>query len=84
MKIFVRNYEANIQSNDHYLSMSLWHNSLIRIDKKNQYITSNGAQKALLMKDSSTFLSFSEFKKRFHIETNFFTFHRLVSTITSI
>ena len=39
------NYEATIQSNDRYLSMSLWHDSLIRIDKK-QYITSNGAQKA--------------------------------------
>ena len=35
MKIWSEiSYKANIQSNDHYLSMSLWHNSLIRIDKK--------------------------------------------------
>ena len=31
------NYEATIQSNNNYLSMSLWHNSLIRIDKKPIY-----------------------------------------------
>ena len=73
------NYEATIQSNDHYFSMSLWHNSLIRIDKKTIYYKqccAKGIQTvAHLMKDSTTFLSFSEFKARFDIETNFLTFY---------
>ena len=82
------NYEATIQSNDHYLSMSLWHNSLIRIDKKPIYYKqwcAKGIQTvAHLMKDSTTFLSFPEFKERFDIETNFLTFYGLISAIKSV
>ena len=36
------------------------------------------------MKDSTTFLSFSEFKARFDIETNFLTFYGLISAIKSV
>ena len=89
MKIWSEiSYEANIQSKDHYLSMSLWHNSLIRIDKKPVYYKqwcAKGIQTvAHLMKDSTAFLSFSEFKERFDIETNFLTFHGLISAIKSV
>ena len=68
--------------------MSLWHNSLIRIDKKPIYYKqwcAKGIQTvAHLMKDSTTFLSFSEFKARFDIETNFLTFYGLISAIKSV
>ena len=89
MKIWSEiSYEANIQSNDHYLSMSLWHNSLIRIDKKPVYYKqwcAKGIQTVVhLMKDSIAFLSFSEFKERFDIETNFLTFHGLIYAIKSV
>ena len=36
------------------------------------------------MKDSTAFLSFSEFKERFDIETNFLIFHGLISAIKSV
>ena len=38
---------------------------------------------AHLTKDSTAFLSSSEFKERFDIETNFLTFHGLISAIKS-
>ena len=66
-------YENNT---DHFRSQSLWHNSLIRIDNRPIFYK-KWQQKGInrvshLMKDSDTFLSFSEFKDRYGItETNY-------------
>ena len=59
-------YDANVNSIDHFLSMCLWHNSLITIVKrpvvfKLRYL--KGVQHIThLMKDREIFLSFHEFK----------------------
>ena len=41
-------------------------------------------QMAHLMKDLDAFLSFHEFKERYDVETNFLTFHSLISAIKSL
>ena len=67
-----------VTSVDHYLSSSLWHNSLIKIDNRPVFYKSwyaKGVEHvAHLMKDSTTFLSYHEFEDRFGIKSNFLTF----------
>jgi len=67
-----------VTSIDHYLSSSLWHNSRIKIDNRPVFYKSwyaKGVEHvAHLMKDSTTFLSYHEFEKRFGIKSNFLTF----------
>ena len=60
-------YEDNLNSMEHFLSMSLWHNSLIRIENRPVYYKEwyvKGITKVShLMKDGNTFLSFYEFNE---------------------
>ena len=57
-------YDANVNSMDHLLSMSVWFNSLIRIDKRPVFFKSwylKGIEQIThLMKDRDTFLSFRD------------------------
>jgi len=59
--------EANVNSTDHFLSLPLWQNSLIRIDNRPVYYKSwsgKGIQKVTdLFKDPNTFLSSLELKE---------------------
>ena len=79
-------YENNT---DHFRFQSLWHNSLIRIDNRPIFYK-KWQQKGInrvshLMKDSDTFLSFSEFKDRYGItETNYLAFYGLLSALKKI
>ena len=81
-------YDANVNSTGHFLSMSVWHNSLIRIDKKPVFFKSwylKGIQQIThLRKDRDTFLSFHEFKECYDVQTNFLTFHSLISALKSL
>ena len=80
-------YEDNLNSMEHFLSMSLWHNSLIRIENRPAYYKEwyvKGITKVShLMKDANTFLSFYEFNERYNIKTNFFSFSGMVSSLKS-
>ena len=66
-------YERNVNSLDHFLSLPLWHNSLIRIDNKPvvyQSMYSKGIRiVADLLKDRNVFLSFHELKHRFNMKS---------------
>ena len=81
-------YDANVNSIDHFLSMNVWHNFLIRIDKRLVFFKSwnlKGIQQIThLMKDRDNFLSFHEFKERYDVQTNFLTFHSLISALKSL
>ena len=81
-------YDAKVNSIDHFLSMSVWHDSIIRIDKRPVFFKSwylKGIQQIThLMKDRDTFLSFHEFKERYDVQTNFLTFHSLLSALKSL
>ena len=76
-----------VTSIDHYLSSSLWHNSLIKIDYRPVFYKSwyaKGVKNvAHLMKDSTTFL-YHEFEKLFAIKSNFLAFQGLISALKSL
>ena len=81
-------YEANVNSIDHFLSLPLWHNSLIRIDHRPVYYTSwscKGIQNITdLLKDPNNFLSSHELQKRYNVKTNFLVLHALKSSLKSL
>ena len=81
-------YDANVNSIDHFLSMSVWYNSLLRIDKRPVFFKSwflKGIEQIThLMKDHDTFLSFHEFKERYDVQTNFLTFQSLISALKAL
>ena len=64
-----------VYSLDHFLSLPLWHNSLIRIDNNPVFYQSwysKGIRNvADLLKDRNVFLSLHELKHRFDVKTNF-------------
>ena len=78
-------YNGNTTSTEHLLSLPLWQNSLVRIGNKPVYYkswSSKGIQNVRhLMKDVHNFLSFTELKECFDIETNFLSYYGLVSCI---
>ena len=78
-------FEDTVKSMEHLLSLNLWHNSLVKVGKKPIYYKSwsaKGIQNVRhLMRDESKFLSFTEFKERFDIKTNFLTFYGVIFTI---
>ena len=81
-------FEDIVKSIGHLLSSNLWHNSLLRFGKKPIYYKSWSAKGILkvkhLMRDESKFLSFTEFKERFDIKTNFLTFYGVISFIKNL
>ena len=81
-------YEANVNSTDHFLSLPLWHNSLIRIYNRPVYYKSwscKGIQNVTdLFKDSNTFLSSHELQERYNAKTNFSVLHGLKSSLKSL
>ena len=78
-------YDDNITSTENFLSLPLWQNSLVRIGNKPLYYkswSSKGIQNVRhLMKDIDNLLSFTEFKERFDVKTNFLVYHGVVSCI---
>ena len=78
-------YNGNITSTEHFLSLPLWQNSIVKIGNKPVYHkswSSKGIQNVRhLMKDAHNFLSFPELKERFDIKTNFLVYHGLLSCI---
>ena len=81
-------YEANVNSTDHFLTLPLWHNSLIRIDNRPVYYKSwscKGIQNVTdLLKDPNTFLSPHELQERYNVKTNFLVLHGLKSSLKSL
>ena len=81
-------FEHTVKSMEHLLSLNLWHNSLVKVGKKPIYYKSwsaKGIQNVRhLMRDESKFLSFTEFKERFDIKTNFLTFYGVISFIKNL
>jgi len=81
-------FEDTVKSMQHLLSLNLWHNSLVKVGKKPIYYKSwsaKGIQKVKhLMRDENNFFSFTEFKERFDIKTNFLTFCGIISSIKSL
>ena len=79
------NYEDNISSKEQLLSQYLWLNSLIRVNNKPIHYTawsSQGIQNiGHLMENETRFLSFSEFKERYNVKTNFLSFCGVISAI---
>ena len=81
-------FEDTVKSIGHLLSSDVWHNSLLRFGKKPIYYKSWSAKGILkvkhFMRDESKFLSFTEFKERFDIKTNFLSFYGVISFIKNL
>ena len=81
-------YEANIYSVEQVKAQNLWRNSLIRVGNKAIHYkswSSKGVRNmGHLMKDSTHFLSFEDFKERFNIRTNFLTFQGVISAMKDL
>ena len=80
------NFDGNIDSNEQFLSMNLWHNSLIKVGNSPIYYKtwlSKGIREVgHLMKDENSFLSLADFRERFDIKTNFVTFNGIIIICT--
>ena len=81
-------YKANVNSTDHFLSLPLSHNSLIRIDNRPVYYKSwscKGIQNVTdLLKGHNTLLSSYELGQRYNVKTNFLVLHGLKSSLKSM
>ena len=70
-------YERNVNSLDHFLSLPLWHNSLIPMDNKpifyQSWYSKSVRNVADLLKDRNVLLSLHELKHRFNVKANFLT-----------
>ena len=81
-------FEDTVKSMEHFLSLNLWHNSLVKVGKKPIYYKSRsakGIQKIRhLMTDESKLLPFTEFKEQFDIKTNFLIFYGVISSIKDL
>ena len=70
-------YDDSITSTENLVSLPLWQNSLVRIGNKPIYYKSWSSKRIQnvrhLMKDTDNLLSFTEFKERFDVKTNFIT-----------
>ena len=77
-----------MNSIDHFLSLPLWHNSLIRIDNRPVYYKSwscKGIQNVTdLLKDPNNFLSSHGLQERYNVKTNFLVLHGLKSSLKSL
>ena len=77
-----------MNSTDHFLSLPLWHNSLIRIDNRPVYYKSwscKGIQNVTdLLKDPNTFLSSHELQERYNVKTNLLVLRGLKSSLKSL
>ena len=77
-----------MNSTDHFLSLPLWHNSLIRIDNRPVYYKSwscKGIQNVTgLLKDPNTFLSSHELQERYNVKTNLLVVRGLKSSLKSL
>ena len=77
-----------MNSIDHFLSLPLWHNYLIRIDNRPVYYKSwscKGIQNVTdLLKDPNNFLSSHELQERYNVKTNFLVLHGLKSSLKSL
>ena len=77
-----------MNSLDCFLSLPIWHNSLIRIDNKPVFYQpwySKGIRKVGdLLKDRNAFLSLHELKDPFDVKTNFLTLLSLLSSLNSL
>ena len=77
-----------MNSLDHFLSLPLWHNSLIRIDNKPivyQSLYSKGIRiVGDLLKDRNVLLSFHELKHRLNMKANFLSQLGLQSSLQSL
>ena len=77
-----------MNSTDHFLSLPLWHNSLIRINNRAVYYKSwscKGIQNVTdLLKDPNTFSSPHELQERYNVKTNFLVLHGLKSSLKSL
>ena len=75
-------FEDTVKSMEHFLSLNLWHNSLVKVGKKPIYYKSwstKGIRKVRhLMTDES------KFKERFDIKTNFLIFYGVKSSIKDL
>ena len=81
-------FEDTVKSLEHFLSLNLWHNSLVKVGKKTIYYKSWSAKEIQkvrhLMTDESKLLSFSEFKERFDIKTKILIFYGVISSIKEL
>ena len=77
-----------VTSIDHYLSSSLWHNSLIKVDNRPVFYKSwyaKGVKNiAHLMKDSTKLISCHKFENLFGIKSNFLALQGLISVLKSL
>ena len=81
-------YEDNLNSIEHFLSISLWHNSLIRIENRpvyyNEWYVKGISNVSRLMKNANTFVCFYEFTERYSVKTNFLSFNGLIFSLKSL
>ena len=77
-----------MNSADHFLSLLLWHNSLIRIDNRPVYYklrSCKGVQNVTdLFKDPNTFLSSHELEELYNVKADFLGLHGLKSSLKSL
>ena len=81
-------YEDSISFIEQLKAQSLWQNFLIRVGNRpicyRSWYSKGVKNVCHLIRDETTYLSFSDFKERYNIKTNFLTFQGVISAIKSL
>ena len=81
-------YEGIISSIEQFKAQSLWQNSLIGVGNRpicyRSWYSKGVKNVCHLIRDETSYLSFSDFKERYNIKTNFLTFQGVISAIKSL
>ena len=81
-------YEGSISSIEQFKAQSLWQNSLIRVGNRpicyRSWYSKGVKNVCHQIRDETSYLSFSDFKERYNIKTNFLTFQGVISAIKSL
>ena len=81
-------YEGSISSIEQFKAQSLWQTSLTRVGNRpicyRSWYSKGVKNVCHLIRDETSYLSFSDFKERYNIKTNFLTFQGVISAIKSL
>jgi len=82
------NFSKKISSLQHYKTQRLWNNSLTRIDRKpvyfREWLAKGISTVESLIKDDTSFLSYTEFLNKYHCQSCPLAFNGIISTLKTI
>ena len=78
------NYQGSMEMVESFLTQSLWYNSLIRVMDKPWHHMGISQVNQIVKEKPSTFLSPTEFEKKYHTKVSPLSFYGMISTLQEL